>query len=75
MVISVIFALQSDVTGNDLGFELVGGKDDPQFPDSPIFVTNIHPESPAYTKLRSVLWSMTCYRVLLIIQIPIIQIS
>ena len=44
---------QMGVTSSDLGFDLVGGKDDPQFPnDASIFVTNIHPDSPAYTKLK-----------------------
>jgi hypothetical protein len=47
---SVVF--QGGVSVKDLGVELVGGLDDPQFPDNSVFVANIKQDSCAIGKLK-----------------------
>lgn len=44
---------QGNIHSSDLGFDLVGGANDPQFPNDPsIFVRSIQPSSAAYGKLK-----------------------
>lgn len=45
--------LQSNVQLGELGFDLVGGRDDPQLPnDSSIYVGSVSETCSAYGKLR-----------------------
>ena len=47
------FLPQGGVNLDDVGFEIVGGKDDPQFPnDNSIYVCMVNKSSPAYGKLK-----------------------
>ena len=47
------FLTQGGVNLDDVGFEIVGGKDDPQFPnDNSIYVCLVNKNSPAYGKLK-----------------------
>lgn len=45
--------LQDGVNVDDFGFDLVGGKNDPLYPnDNAIFVSNVYENSWAFGKLR-----------------------
>lgn len=44
---------QGKIHSSDLGFDLVGGASDPQFPNDPsVFVRSVQPNSAAYGKLK-----------------------
>lgn len=49
----MLMSLQTGLNKDDLGFDLVGGKEDPQIPnDNSIFVSHVAKGSPADGKLR-----------------------
>ncbi len=44
---------QGGMSSINLGIEVIGGKEDPHFPnDNAIIVANVHPDSCAYGKLK-----------------------
>lgn len=44
--------LQGGISDKDLGIELVGGVEDPQYPDNAVFVAGIKQDSCAVGKLK-----------------------
>ena len=46
------YNLQGGVSVKDLGIDLVGGVEDPQYPDNAVFVANIKQDSCALGKLK-----------------------